>query len=197
MAVSTELIRELRERTGLGIMDCKTALAEASGDVEEAITILRKKGLKAAEKRSSRATSEGRIGSYVHMNGTIATLVELNCETDFVARNEEFQALLKDLCMQVAASEPVAVSREDLPEEALEKEREIYREQFAGKPPEVLDRIVEGKLKSYYEEACLLEQPFVRDPEITVEERIQQAIAKFGEKLAVSRFVRMKMGEEI
>ena len=196
MAISMELIKELRQRTGLGIMDCKAALKESSGDVEEAIVILRKKGLKSAEKRSGRETAEGRIGSYVHTNGRIATLVELNCETDFVARNEEFQALLKDLCMQVAASKPVAVCREDLPQEDLEKERQICRDQFADKPPQVVEKIVEGKLGSYYKEACLLEQPFVRDPEITVEERIQQAIAKLGENLAVSRFVRMEIGEE-
>ncbi len=196
MTISAEQVRELREKTGVGIMLCKSALEESKGDVEGAITILRKKGLSAQSKKSSRETKEGLIGSYVH-TGKIGVMVEVNCETDFVARNDDFQALVKDLAMHIAASSPHFVSKEDVTEETLAKEREIYREQAraTGKPEKVLDKIVDGLMTKYYAENCLLEQPFVRDPSITVNEHIASYIGKMGENIRVRRFVRYKLGE--
>jgi elongation factor Ts len=196
MSVSAELVKKLREMTGVGFMECKSALAEANGDLEAAVTILRKKGLSASAKKAGRETKEGLIGCYVH-NGKIGVMVELNCESDFVARNTDFQNLLHDLAMQVAASDPRFIKREDVPEHVLAKEREIYREQArsTGKPENVLDKIVEGRMSKFYAEACLLEQPFVKEPSISVKDLMAQHIQKIGENIQVRRFVRYRLGE--
>jgi elongation factor Ts len=197
MEIDASLVKALRERTGVGMMDCKAALKEAGGDIEEAVRVLRKKGLSAAAKRVSRATTEGVIGAYIHAGGRIGVLVEVNCETDFVARTEEFQALVKDIAMQVAATQPRFVSREEVTAEILAQEREVYRAQAAatGKPPQVVEKIVEGKMEKFYAEACLLEQPFVRDPNITVRERLAAVVARVGENIRVNRFTRYGVGE--
>jgi len=198
MEISASQVKELRERTGSGFMECKEALAEAKGNVEEAIAILRKKGLASVEKRAHRATSEGLVGSYIHPGGRIGVLVEVNCETDFVGRTEEFRQLVKDICMQVAATAPRFIAREEVTPDVLQKEREIYREQAArsGKPEKVLDKIVDGKMEKFYSEACLLEQPFVKDPSIAVKDLLTAAIAKTGENMRIRRFCRYVLGEE-
>lgn len=198
MEIKAEHVKELREKTGVGFMECKAALQEAKGDVEAAITVLRKKGLASVAKKAGRETKEGIIGSYVH-NGKIGVLVEVNCESDFVARTTDFQALAKDLAMQVAASDPRFVRKEDVTEDILAKEREIYRDQAKaeGKPDNVLDRIVEGRLSKYYSQVCLMEQPFVKDPGgMPVKEHIASLVQKLGENIQVSRFVRFKLGEK-
>ena len=198
MEVTTQLIKELRERTGAGVMDCKTALKECGGDIEEAIAFLRKRGLAKAAKKAGRVTSEGLIGSYIHAGGRIGVLVEVNCETDFVARTEEFRRLARDIAMQVAATAPLSVDREGLPEDIVEKEKEFYRSQALreGKPEKVVDRIVEGRMEKFYQENCLLEQPFIKDPERTVRDLLTEAIAKLGENITIRRFVRYRLGEE-
>jgi elongation factor Ts len=196
MNISAELVKELREKTGVGFMECKNALQEAKGDLEEAITVLRKKGLSAGAKKAGRETKDGLIGSYVH-NGKIGVLVEVNCETDFVARNSDFQALVKDIAMHIAASDPRFVRKEDVGEEVLEKEREILmaQAQATGKPENVLGKIVEGRMSKFYSETCLLEQPFVKEPSITVRDHIAMHIQKIGENIQVRRFVRYRVGE--
>jgi elongation factor Ts len=196
MNISAELVKELREKTGVGFMECKAALQEAKGNLEEAVTILRKKGLSAGAKKAHRETKDGLIGSYVH-NGKIGVLVEVNCETDFVARNADFQALAKDIAMHIAASDPRFVRKEDVGEDVLAKEREILMAQAraTGKPENVLDKIVEGRMSKFYSEACLLEQPFVKDPSITVRDHIAMHIQRIGENIQVRRFVRFRVGE--
>jgi elongation factor Ts len=196
MTISAELVKELREKTGVGFMECKSALQESKGDLEAAITILRKRGLASAAKKSGRDTKDGLIGAYIH-NGKIGVMVEVNCESDFVARNPEFQALVKDIAMHIAASDPGFIRKEDVTEDVLASEREIYREQArtTGKPENVLDKIVEGRISKYYSEACLLEQPFVKDPSISVRDHIAAHIQKIGENIQVRRFVRYKLGE--
>jgi elongation factor Ts len=196
MSVSAEKVKELREKTGVGFMECKAALQEADGDLDAATTILRKKGLASAAKKSGRETKEGLIGSYIH-NGKIGVMVEVNCESDFVARNADFQALVKDIAMQIAASDPRFIRKEDVTEDVLAKEREIYKEQArsTGKPENVLDKIVEGRVSKYYSESCLLEQPFVKDPNLSVKDHIASHIQKIGENIQVRRFVRYKLGE--
>jgi elongation factor Ts len=186
-----------RQRTGAGMMDCKAALQETNGDMDAAIELLRKKGQAKADKRGGRETREGLIGSYIHHNGKIGVLVEVNCETDFVARTDDFQGLAREVAMHVAAADPRYVSRDQVPAAELEKEKEIYRAQFAasGKPAQVIDKIVEGKLGSYYSQVCLLEQPSVRDPDVTIEQMLQAATAKTGENITVTRFSRFKLGE--
>jgi len=196
MGITAADVKKLRDRTGLGMMDCKRALEEADGDIAKAEELLRKKGLKAAELRSTRTAAEGLVGHYVHMNGKIGVLVELNCETDFVARNEAFAQLLKDLCMQVAATNPAYLAPEDVPEEDLERERGILTDQFKDKPEHVREKIAEGKLKDYYKQVCLVEQPFIKDTAQSVQQRITEAAAKLGEKIAIGRFVRFEVGEE-
>lgn len=183
--------------TGAGMMECKGALKEANGNLEEAVTILRKRGAAQASKKVGRATSEGLIGSYLHMGGRIGVLVELNCESDFVARTEDFQTLLKEIALQVAAANPQYVRREDVPADVLERERSIYRAQMenSGKPAQVIDKIVEGKLGSFYEQVVLVDQPSIREPKTTVGQLIQSAIAKMGENISVSRFVRFEVGK--
>jgi elongation factor Ts len=198
LAVSTELIKELRERTGVGIMDCKKALIECNGDIEKAIEYLRKKGIATAQKRGARETKEGQIHAYIHPGGKIGVLVEVNCETDFTARTEDFKNFVKDIAMQIAAQNPIAVKREDIPPEVVEKEKEIYASQAReeGKPEKVIERIVEGKLKRFFSEACLLEQPFIKNPDITVKDLLNELIAKTGENIVIRRFVRYQLGEE-
>lgn len=198
MEITAALVKELRDQTGAGMMECKAALKESNGNVEEAVTILRKRGLAQASKKSGRSTSEGLIGSYIHAGGKIGVLVEMNCESDFVARTEDFQALLREVALQVAAASPTYARREDVPAEVLEHERGIYRAQMenSGKPAQVIDKIVEGKLGSFYEQHVLVDQASIRDPKTTVGQMIQAAIAKLGENIAVSRFVRFKVGGE-
>jgi elongation factor Ts len=197
MAASAAAVKQLRDKTGAGMMDCKAALEESGGDVDKAIEILRKKGLAHAAKRAGRAAKDGIIGHYVHLGGKVAVLVEVNCETDFVARTPEFQTLAKEIAMHIAAASPTYVKREDIPADVLEKEREIYRAQFAGsgKPANVIDKIVEGKLESYYAQVCLLDQPSVRDPNVTIKQMVTAATAKTGENVTITRFVRFKLGE--
>ncbi len=193
-----DMVRKLRDMTGAGVMDCKKALEEAEGDFEKAVEILRKKGAAKAAKKAGRATGEGIITSYVHFNGKIGVLLELNCETDFVARTNEFKELAYNLAKQVAAMAPRWVSKEDVPQEVIEKEKEIYREQLkdSGKPEHVIEKIIEGKLNKFYEDNCLLEQEYIFEEGKKVKDLITEAIAKIGENIRVSRFVRMEVGEE-
>ncbi len=197
MAITAEMVKQLRDKTGAGMMDCKSALAEANGDAEKALGILRTKGQATAAKRAGRATKEGVVGHYIHMGGKVGVLVEVNCETDFVARTDGFQALAKEIAMHVAAADPRFVSRDQVPGTELEKEKDIYRGQFAesGKPAQVIEKIVEGKLGSFFAQVCLLEQPSVRDPGVTIEQMLQAATAKTGENITVARFARFKLGE--
>lgn len=197
IVITPEQVKELRGKTGAGVMDCKKALVEANGDMEKAIILLREKGLAKAAKKQSRSASEGIIESYIHGNGRIGVLVEVNCETDFVARNEEFKSFAKDIAMQVAASNPKYLSREDVPAEVIEKEKEILRAQALneGKPEKIVEKIVDGRIEKYYEENCLLEQPFIKDPDKKVSQLIMEKIAVIGENITVSRFVRFERGE--
>lgn len=196
MAVSAAAVKELREKTGIGMMDCKKALLEAQGDMDKAIDILRKKGMAAADKRVGRAAGEGFIGSYIHTNGKIGVVVELNCETDFVARNEEFRALARNLAMQIAATNPMVVSAEDLPEEVVAKERDIYAELVKDKPENIIERIVDGKIRKFHEENCLLDQDFVKDPDRKVGDLVKELAGKIGENISVKRFARFAVGEQ-
>jgi elongation factor Ts len=195
--ISAALVKQLRDQTGAGMMECKAALQEANGSLEEANTILRKRGLAQAAKKSGRSTGEGLIGSYIHMGGKIGVLVELNCESDFVARTDDFQNLMKEIALQVAAASPQYAKREDVPADILERERGIYRAQMAesGKPANVIDKIIEGKLGSFYEQVVLVDQPSIRDPKVKVGQLVQAAIAKLGENISIARFVRFKVGE--
>jgi elongation factor Ts len=191
-----DAIKNLRFKTSAGVMECKEALKESGGDIEKAVEILRKKGIAKAAKKSSRVAKQGIIESYVHMGSRIGVLVELNCETDFVARNHEFKKVAKELAMQVAAANPLYVSRQDVTEDAVEKEKEIFRTQITDKPKKVAEKIVDGKIEKYFSEVCLLEQPFIRDPNITIKDLVTQLIAKIGENIVVKRFVRYELGEE-
>jgi elongation factor Ts len=195
--ISAALVKQLRDKTGAGMMECKKALTEAKGNEEEAITILRKAGLAQAAKRAGRATAQGTIGSYIHMGGKIGVLVEVNCESDFVARTDDFNNLVKELAMHIAAADPKWVRREDVPAEAIEKEKSIYRAQMenSGKPANVLEKIVEGKLGSFYSQFVLVDQPSVRDGAVTIAQLVAQASAKTGENIQVNRFVRFRVGE--
>ena len=197
--ITAEQVKQLRDKTGAGMRECKAALTEAGGDQEKAVDILRKKGLASAAKRAGRATSNGVVGSYIHMGGKVGVLVEVNCETDFVARTDDFQGLVKELALHIAAADPRYVRRDEVPADVLEKEKEIYRAQFAdsGKPPAVVEKIVEGKLGSFYSQIVLIDQPSVRDPNVTVSQLIAQASAKTGENITVSRFARFKVGEHV
>jgi elongation factor Ts len=190
------MVKELRDKTGAGMMDCKKALSETGGDVERAIDYLRQKGLSDAAKRTGRSASEGVIGSYIHPGGKIGVLVEVNCESDFVARTEEFQVLVKDLAMHVAASNPLYLRREDVPEEVIAREQSIYEAQAkeGGKPERIVERIVQGKLEKFFQEVCFLEQPFVKDPDVSVNQLVASVIAKLGENLVVRRFQRYQLG---
>ena len=195
MEISAAMVKKLRDQTGAGMMECKAALSEAKGNLDEATTILRKRGLAQATKKAGRSTNEGIIGSYIHMGGKIGVLVEVNCESDFVARTDAFQSLAREIAMHIAAANPQYVSREQIPADVLEREREIYREQVKDKPANVVEKIVEGKLGSYYEQVCLLDQPSIRDPKVKIGDVVKDAIAKMGENIAIPRFVRYKLGE--
>ena len=194
--ISAALVKELREKTGTGMMDCKQALAASGGDMTKAIEFLRKKGLATAQKRAGRATSEGTIATYIHMGGKLGVMVEVNCETDFVAKNEAFKECAKNIAMHIAASNPIAVRPEDVPAEIIAKEKEIYAAQAreTGKPEQVIEKIVEGKLKKFYEDSCLLNQAYVRNPDITVADLLNDLVAKIGENVSVRRFVRFQVG---
>ncbi len=198
MDINAEMVKDLRQRTGIGVMECKEALQESRGDVEKAIEILRKKGHARAQAKASREASEGIIGSYVHMNGRIGVLVELNCESDFVARNAEFQDLVKELAMQIAAAKPRYIASSDIPEDIVAKEKEIIRAQLGDmkKPPEILEKIVQGKLGKFFEEICLLDQPYIRDDKVKVRDLIAQLVAKIGENIKVGRFARFEIGQD-
>jgi elongation factor Ts len=197
IAISADQVKQLRERTGAGMMDCKAALAEANGDMEKAVDVLRKRGLAQAAKKSGRSTNEGVVHAYIHQGGKVGVLVEVNCESDFVARTDDFQALVKEIGLQIAAASPQYVSREEVPGDVLEREKAIYREQMAsaGKPAHVLDKIVEGKLEAFYKQVCLMDQASIRDPNVTVTDLIKAAIGKLGENISVARFARFKVGE--
>ena len=196
-AITADQVKQLRDKTGAGMMECKAALADANGNMEDAITVLRKRGLAQAAKRAGRATAQGTIGSYIHMGGKIGVLVEVNCESDFVARTEDFQNLVKEVAMHIAAADPKWVRREDVPADAIEKEKSIYRAQMenTGKPASVLDKIIEGKLGSFYSQFVLVDQPSIRDNNVSISQLIAQASAKTGENIQVTRFVRFRVGD--
>src|ERR1700735_887216 len=195
--IDAKLVKELREKSGAPMGDCLKALQESKGNMEDAFVVLRKRGMASAQKKSARVTNEGAVGSYIHAGGKIAVLVELNCESDFVARTEDFQDLLKDIAMHIAASDPRYVRREDVTPEDMEREKEIYRAQAAatGKPAPVVEKIVEGKMSKFYEEVCLLEQPFIKEQTVTIKELIAQKVGKLGENITVRRFARFKVGD--
>ncbi len=194
--ITSDMIKELRERTQVGMLDCKKALVECEGEMEKAIDYLRKKGIASATKKTGRETKEGIIATYIHNNSKLGVMLELNCETDFVAKNEDFQNLAKELCMQVAATMPSQVNPEDVPAEEVEREKEIYREQLkdSGKPENVVEKIIEGKMKKFYSQTCLMEQEYIRDPKVIIKDLIKEKIAKYGENISVNRFVRYQIG---
>jgi len=199
MTVTAQMVKELRQKTGVGMMDCKNALVEKDGDLEAAIQYLREKGMADAAKRAGRAATEGLVGSYVHTGGKIGVLVEVNCETDFVARTDQFKELARNLAMQICSESPVCVRREDVPPELLEKERQIYETQArqTGKPEKIIEKIVAGKLESFYARVCLLEQEFIRDRDVTIQEYVTSRITELGENIVVKRFVRFQLGEDL
>jgi elongation factor Ts len=199
MEITAETVKKLREKTGVGLMDCKEALKHSDGDMEKAIEYLREKGLAKLQKRMGKVASEGQISSYIHTGGKVGTMVEVNCETDFVANTKEFQEFVKDIAMQITASNPLYVKREDIPAEEIEKEKNIYRKQAleSGKPEKIIDKIAEGKVEKFYQEVCLIEQSFIKNPDITVKELLEELIVKMGEKILINRFVRFQLGETI
>lgn len=192
--ITAKLVGELRGMTGAGLIDCKKALIESGGNIDEAVTILRKKGVASAAKKADRDASEGLVEAYIHMGGKVGVLAEINCETDFVAKTDDFKTLVRDICMHIAAASPTAVSRDSVPEDVIEKEREIAAASVEGKPAHIVQKIVEGKLDKIYQEICLLDQPFVKNPDLTVQDLITAAIAKLGENIQVKRFVRYQIG---
>lgn len=197
MEITASMVKELRERTGCGMMDCKKALQDANGDMEKAVELLRERGFAAAAKKAGRIAAEGLVDAYIHFGGRIGVLVEVNCETDFVAKTDEFKSFVRDIAMHIAASNPQYLSREEVPQEVIEKEKEILKAQALneGKPEKVVDKIVEGRISKFYKEVCLLEQPFVKDPDKTVQDLIMEMISKIGENIRVRRFVRFELGE--
>ncbi len=198
MEISASVVKELREKTGAGMMECKKALEACNGDMEKALVYLREKGIAVAQKKASRAANEGLIASYIHAGGKIGVLVEINCETDFVARNDDFKEFAKDIAMQIAAVKPLYIKREDVPAEVIEKEKEIYTTQAkqTGKPEKVIEKIVEGKLEKFYEEVCLVDQPFIKDSNLKIKDLLTQLVAKIGENIQIKRFARFQVGEE-
>ena len=196
MEIKAGLVNELRQRTGIGMMECKKALIESDGDIEKAITILRKKGHDRAEKKMSRETSEGIVGSYIHLNGKIGVLVEVNCESDFVARNDDFKELVKNIAMHIAAADPKYVSSDEIPKKILDEEKEIIKEQFkdSNKPADIIDKIVEGKLGKFYQEVCLLDQIYIKDDKVSIKDLMASFIAKFGENIKINKFARFEVG---
>ena len=197
--ITASMVKELRTRTGVGMMDCKKALTEANGDMEKAVDILREKGLSKAAKKAGRIAAEGIVGSYIHGNGRIGVLVEVNCETDFVAQTEGFHALVKDIAMQIAAANPLYVSREEVPADVISHEKEVYRQEALneGKPEKIVDRMVEGRIEKYFKEVCLLDQPFIKDGDKTINDVVLEATVKMGEKVSIRRFTRYQLGEGI
>lgn len=195
--VSPTLVKQLREKTNAGMMDCKKALVEAGGDLEKAEDILRKRGIASASKKASRSVKEGVVASYIHLQGKVGVLVEVNCETDFVAKNDIFREFVKDLTLHIAAAHPVYVVRDEVPEAVIEREREIYREQVKGKPANVVDKIVDGKLDKFYGSVCLLDQAFIKDPDKTIKDLVASKIAELGENIVIRRFARFAVGEEL
>ena len=197
MEISIELVKDLRQRTGAGVIDCKTALGEAKGDIDAAIEYLRRKGLANAAKKAGRIATDGLISSYIHTGGKMGVLVEINCETDFVAKTEDFQTFVKNIAMHIAASNPQYIKREEIPAEVLEREKRIYRSQAveSGKPEKVIDKIIQGKLDRFYSEVCLIEQTYFKDPDLTVKEVLDSMIAKVGENISIRRFARFQLGE--
>lgn len=196
MEISADIVKQLRDKTNAGMMDCKKALQEAGGDVEKATDLLRKRGLAIAAKKSSRATKEGIVAAYIHSNNKVGVLIEVRCESDFVAKNADFQAFVKDLTLQIASAVPRYVSREQVPAEVIEREKEIYRDQVKGKPANIVDKIIEGKLEKFYQEVCLVDQLFVKDDKRTINDLLKEKIAQLGENIAIRRFVRYQVGEE-
>lgn len=197
MDITADMVKELRQRTGIGVMECKKALKESKGDIEKAIVILRKKGYARAKDKMSRDTAEGIVGSYIHLNGKIGVLIEVNCESDFVSRNDEFKELVKNIAIHIAASEPEYLSSEDIPQEVLEEEKEIIREQFkdSKKPPEIIEKIIQGKMGKFNEEVCLLDQPYIKDDKISIKELVTSHVAKFGENIRIKKFARFELGK--
>jgi elongation factor Ts len=197
MEISADLVKKLREKTGVGLMDCKEALRAANGDMEKAVDHLREKGLAKLAKRTGRAATEGSISAYIHTGGKVGTMAEVNCETDFVAKTDEFQAFVKDVVMQITASNPSYIRREDIPSEVLEREKTIYRNQArdSGKPEKILDKIAEGKLEKFYQEVCLMEQSFIKNTDITIKELLEELVTKLGENIVIRRFARFQLGE--
>ena len=195
--VSTTLVKQLREKTNAGMMDCKKALVEAGGDLEKAEDILRKKGIASASKKASRSVKEGVVASYIHLQGKVGVLVEVNCETDFVAKNDIFREFVKDLTLHIAAAHPIYVVRDEVPEAVIEREREIYREQVKDKPANVVEKIVDGKLDKFYGSVCLLDQAFIKDPDKTIKDLVASKIAELGENIVIRRFARFAVGEEL
>jgi elongation factor Ts len=197
VTINAEMVKELRTITGAGMMECKKALVETDGDKEKAINLLREKGLSSAAKRSGRTASQGIVDSYIHLGGKVGVLVEVNCETDFVGKNEQFKAFVRDICLQIAATNPAYLSKEDVPEDAIENEKEILRKQALreGKPEKIVEKIVSGRIEKYFQENCLLEQPFVKDQDLTINDILKELISKIGENIVVRRFVRFEMGE--
>ncbi|MEE9610794.1 MAG: translation elongation factor Ts [Desulfatiglandales bacterium] len=197
MEISASLVKELRDKTGVGVMDCKKALKECNGDINQAVDYLRKKGIATAKKRGGRVTTEGQVQSYVHAGGKIGVLVEVNCETDFTGKTEDFVEFVRNMAMQIAATNPISVDREGVPSEISNREREIFASQAkdSGKPEKIIEKIVEGKMKKFYTEVCLLEQPYVKDPDITVQDLLHEIMAKTGENIVIKRFVRFQLGE--
>jgi len=198
MEIKAELVKELRQRTGIGMMECKQSLQESKGDIDKAIVILRKKGYARAQSKMSRETAEGIISSYIHLNGKIGVLLEVNCESDFVARNDEFKELVKNIAIHIAASNPRYVSSEEISPEILEQEKDIIEEQFkdSKKPPEIIEKIIQGKLGKFYQEVCLLDQPYIKDDKVSVKQLVASYIAKFGENIRISRFARYELGQQ-
>ena len=196
--ISAQMVKELREMTGAGMMDCKNALVEADGDMEKAVEILRKKGIAKAEKKAGRETKDGLVDAYIHAGGKLGVLVEVNCETDFVANTDDFKTFVRNVAMQIAATNPIAISREDVPEDVINREKEIYREQAlsSGKPEHIVDKIAEGKLEKFFAENVLLEQAYIRDPEKTIKDYLTETIAKLGENITIRRFARFRIGED-
>ncbi len=199
MDISADAVKKLREKTGVGLMDCKEALKQSNGDIEKAMDYLREKGLAKLQKRMGKVASEGSIVSYIHTGGKIGAMVEVNCETDFVAKTQEFQEFAKDIAMQITASNPLYVKREDVPGDVAEKEKEIYKKQAleSGKPEKILDKIAEGKMEKFFQEVCLVEQAYIKNPDITVKELLEELVVKMGEKILINRFVRFQLGETI
>lgn len=197
MDISADAVKKLREKTGVGLMDCKEALKHSNGDMEKAVDFLREKGLAKLQKRMGRVASEGAVASYIHTGGKVGTLVEVNCETDFVAKTDQFQDFVKDIAMQITASNPLYVKREDIPQEHIEREKTIYRNQAleSGKPEKIIDKIAEGKLEKFYQEVCLIEQAFIKNPDITIKGLLEELLVKTGEKIVINRFVRFQLGE--